>query len=89
MRLLFERDLTPHPAYAAFYKWLQHVGGGVQHWPALRTCVHAAGSHRALCVAVGPGCSTKARASHVCLRTCVSAGVQGRRGAALWHARHC
>lgn len=26
MRLLFERDLTPHPQYAAFYKWMQ-VGG--------------------------------------------------------------
>jgi magnesium chelatase subunit H len=25
MRLLFERDLTPHPQYAAFYKWLQEV----------------------------------------------------------------
>jgi hypothetical protein len=24
MRLLFERDLTPHPQYAAFYKWLQN-----------------------------------------------------------------
>eukprot|EP00959_Pyramimonas_sp_CCMP1952_P229618 4800901-Pyramimonas_sp.AAC.2 len=23
MRLLYERDLTPHPQYAAFYKWLQ------------------------------------------------------------------
>lgn len=23
MRLLFSRDLTPHPQYAAFYKWLQ------------------------------------------------------------------
>ena len=23
MRLLFERDLTPHPQYAAFYKWMQ------------------------------------------------------------------
>jgi magnesium chelatase subunit H len=23
MRLLFERDLTPHPQYAALYKWLQ------------------------------------------------------------------
>lgn len=23
MRMLFERDLTPHPQYAAFYKWLQ------------------------------------------------------------------
>lgn len=23
MRLLFERDLTPHPQYAAFYKWLE------------------------------------------------------------------
>lgn len=23
MRLLFERDLTPHPQYAAFYIWLQ------------------------------------------------------------------
>ena len=23
MRLLFERDLTPHPQYAAYYKWLQ------------------------------------------------------------------
>ena len=32
MRLLFERDLTPHPQYAAFYKWLQRPqqpdGGG-------------------------------------------------------------
>ena len=24
MRLMFERDLTPHPQYSAFYKWLQH-----------------------------------------------------------------
>jgi magnesium chelatase subunit H len=24
MRLMFERDLTPHPQYAAFYKWLEH-----------------------------------------------------------------
>jgi magnesium chelatase subunit H len=24
MRLLFDRDLTPHPQYAAFYKWLEH-----------------------------------------------------------------
>jgi magnesium chelatase subunit H len=24
MRLMFERDMTPHPQYAAFYKWLQH-----------------------------------------------------------------
>jgi len=24
MRLMFERDLTPHPQYAAYYKWLQH-----------------------------------------------------------------
>ncbi len=24
MRLMFEKDLTPHPQYAAFYKWLQH-----------------------------------------------------------------
>jgi magnesium chelatase subunit H len=23
MRLMFERDLTPHPQYAAFYKWLE------------------------------------------------------------------
>jgi magnesium chelatase subunit H len=29
MRLLFERDLTPHPQYAAFYKWLQLVGGAI------------------------------------------------------------
>jgi len=25
MRLLFERDLTPHPQYAAYYKYLQHA----------------------------------------------------------------
>ncbi len=24
MRLIFERDMTPHPQYAAFYQWLQH-----------------------------------------------------------------
>lgn len=23
MRLMFERDLTPHPQYAAFYEWLR------------------------------------------------------------------
>ena len=27
MRLLFERDLTPHPQYAAYYKWLQKEDG--------------------------------------------------------------
>lgn len=27
MRLLFERDLTPHPQYVAFYKWLQAADG--------------------------------------------------------------
>ena len=27
MRLLFERDLTPHPQYAAYYKWLQKQDG--------------------------------------------------------------
>ena len=27
MRLLFERDLTPHPQYAAFYKWIQEDFG--------------------------------------------------------------
>lgn len=27
MRLMFERDLTPHPQYAAFYKWLQRQPG--------------------------------------------------------------
>ncbi|CAL8470018.1 g9560 [Coccomyxa elongata] len=34
MRLLFERDLTPHPQYAAFYKWLQHeyVADAVLHF---------------------------------------------------------
>lgn len=26
MRLLFERDLTPHPQYASFYKWLGKEG---------------------------------------------------------------
>lgn len=23
MRLMFERDLTPHPQYAAFYEWIK------------------------------------------------------------------
>ncbi|WP_107667634.1 magnesium chelatase subunit H [Cyanothece sp. BG0011] len=27
MRLMFEKDLTPHPQYAAFYKWLQNDFG--------------------------------------------------------------
>jgi magnesium chelatase subunit H len=27
MRLMFEKDLTPHPQYAAFYKWLQNEFG--------------------------------------------------------------
>ena len=25
MRMLFERDLTPHPQYVAFYKWIQEA----------------------------------------------------------------
>jgi cobalamin biosynthesis Mg chelatase CobN len=25
MRLLFQRDLTPHPQFIAFYKWLEQV----------------------------------------------------------------
>ncbi|MBW4499138.1 MAG: magnesium chelatase subunit H [Scytonema hyalinum WJT4-NPBG1] len=34
MRLMFERDLTPHPQYAAFYKWLQNEfeADGVVHF---------------------------------------------------------
>ncbi len=39
MRLLFERDLTPHPQYAAFYKWMQEEWGadavvhfGMREW---------------------------------------------------------
>lgn len=28
MRLLFERDLTPHPQYAAFYQWLKSEKDG-------------------------------------------------------------
>lgn len=31
MRLLFERDLTPHPEYAAWYKWLQQVQGTMEN----------------------------------------------------------
>ena len=31
MRLLFERDLTPHPQYAAFYKWLHASADAVCH----------------------------------------------------------
>ena len=31
MRLLFERDLTPHPQYAAFYKWLHANADAVCH----------------------------------------------------------
>lgn len=27
MRLMFERDLTPHPQYAAFYQWLRGEQG--------------------------------------------------------------
>ena len=27
MRLLFERDFTPHPQYAAFYRWLSEDFG--------------------------------------------------------------
>lgn len=28
MRLMFERDLTPHPQYAAFYQWLRAKDNG-------------------------------------------------------------
>lgn len=27
MRLMFERDLTPHPQYVAFYDWMRRVFG--------------------------------------------------------------
>jgi cobalamin biosynthesis Mg chelatase CobN len=39
MRLLFERDLTPHPQYAAAYKWLQQVGVYVVAWLRLQSGV--------------------------------------------------
>jgi magnesium chelatase subunit H len=43
MRLLFERDLTPHPQYAAAYKWLQQVGWGCARvyvmWEHRRACL--------------------------------------------------
>lgn len=31
MRLLFERDLTPHPQYCAFYHWMKkpELEGGI------------------------------------------------------------
>jgi magnesium chelatase subunit H len=34
MRLMFEKDLTPHPQYAAFYKWLQNEfeGDAIVHF---------------------------------------------------------
>ena len=34
MRLMFERDLTPHPQYAAYYKWLQNefAADGIVHF---------------------------------------------------------
>jgi hypothetical protein len=51
MRLLFERDLTPHPQYAAFYRWIQQVGAcvcfmygahsfGTQHMDAAAALQH-------------------------------------------------
>lgn len=36
MRLMFERDLTPHPQYAAFYQWVkgkQGFGAQVRYEP--------------------------------------------------------
>jgi magnesium chelatase subunit H len=42
MRLLFERDLTPHPQYAAFYQWLQRpaAGGGFDAHAILHLGMH-------------------------------------------------
>ena len=31
MRLLFEKDLTPHPQYAAYYKWMHKVTFTISH----------------------------------------------------------
>lgn len=66
MRLLFERDLTPHPQYAASYKWLQQVRG-------------EAGTHtgwgrmRYACVLLAVGCACTG-----CNRLC--ADCQGQLG---------
>ena len=42
MRLLFERDLTPHPQYAAFYQWLQRPAaeGGYDAHAVLHLGMH-------------------------------------------------
>ncbi|KAG5190772.1 CobN/Magnesium chelatase-domain-containing protein [Tribonema minus] len=40
MRLMFERDLTPHPQYAAFYKWLQGAGRGERGGFGAQAIVH-------------------------------------------------
>lgn len=43
MRLMFERDLTPHPQYAAYYQWLKSDQGfGAQVNFNCVTCIFVA-----------------------------------------------
>ena len=53
MRLLFERDLTPHPQYAAFYKWL--------HLSLKPDCLIHFGTHPSSNSFSSPLCSFKIR----------------------------
>lgn len=40
MRLMFERDLTPHPQYAAFYQWVKGKQGfGAQVYMLCRSTI--------------------------------------------------
>jgi magnesium chelatase subunit H len=49
MRLMFERDLTPHPQYAAFYKWLQNDLSGRRGGPLWHAW------HSGMAAGVSPG----------------------------------
>jgi hypothetical protein len=78
MRLLFERDLTPHPQYAAAYKWLQDVSGcwgcgvHVHEHAHMHVHVHAhvSAARGALCWSAAQSSSRAATLrQRVCLRT--------------------
>jgi magnesium chelatase subunit H len=50
MRLLFERDLTPHPQYCAAYEWMRRdkSEGGIGAQAVIHMGMHGTGEYSTL-----------------------------------------
>ena len=83
MRLLFDRDLTPHPQYAAFYKWLQqeYKADAVVHFGMHGTVEWLPGAP------LGESMYTQQMDYEDCIFHCL--GCVAVSYCAFWDARHC